>query len=141
VQLWVYGASTSYLSKAGVFDFEHRHRRQRPAQQDTEHHADNAAVTEEGHLLAGMVGQNAIQAGLDSIAKRLATFRIGNPAAFQVIQPGKALTPNFSCTWSQRSPVQSPKSTSRKSGRMTGFGAPLTNIGASVCWTRFIGLA
>ena len=130
------------LSEARVFDFKRPHPRQRPAEQDRQQHADDAAVAENRHLLAAMVGQDLPQARLHSLAADVSAHSaLAMPSHSNCSSQAKALTPNFACTSSQASPVQSPKSTSRKSGRMTGFGAPLTSNGASVCWTRFIGLA
>src|ERR1035438_6145309 len=83
------------LCEAGIFDLKHTHRGEGPAEENTEQHTDNAAMAEDGHLLARMLGQDTLQAGLYSFAQCLSTIRICDPAAGQLLEPGKGTDPKF----------------------------------------------
>ena len=105
------------------------------------HHADDAAVTKNRGRPARMPPDDFKQARLDPGAELNARFAVGHRAQLDFVQPVVRMNAEFFAHFLPVKSVQSPKSTSRNPGRKVGAGAPFLSSGASVCWTRFIGLA
>ena len=99
-------------------------------------------MTKNADGFAGMIFDDFAQARLDARAELGAAFAVGRDAAFDVVEPFVREQVEF---FANLLPVQSRPvakiNFAQAREKLFARGAPFFKNGASVCWTRFIGLA
>ena len=129
------------LRDAGVFDIEMVGFRQRQFQQDGQDHADDPAMAEDRDILSGMILDDLAQARFHAGAENLAALAIGHAMMMNLVEPfvrgeTKFFLHPFPAEAAPIAEINLPQSL-----RIFCLCVPALSVGASVCCTRFIGLA